>query len=35
VLLPKDWQDQLPAGFAAEVRQKGASVACIDRIGMI
>jgi hypothetical protein len=35
VLLPKDWQDELPPGFAAEVRQKGASMACIDRIGMI
>lgn len=35
VLLPREWQDGLPAGFAAEVRQKGASVACIDRIGMI
>lgn len=35
VLLPKDWQDQLPPGYASELRQKGASVACIDRIGMI
>ncbi len=35
VLLPKAWQDELPAGFAAELRQKGASLACIDRIGMI
>jgi hypothetical protein len=35
VLLPRDWQDGLPPGFAAEVRQKGASMACIDRIGMI
>jgi hypothetical protein len=35
VLLPKAWQDELPAGFAAELRQKGASMACIDRIGMI
>lgn len=35
VLLPKAWQDELPAGFAAELRRKGASLACIDRIGMI
>jgi hypothetical protein len=35
VLLPRDWQDQLPAGFGAALRQKGASLACIDRIGMI
>ena len=35
VLVPRDWQDQLPAGFSAALRQKGASLACIDRIGMI
>jgi hypothetical protein len=35
VLLPKAWQDELPPGFATELRQKGASLACIDRIGMI
>jgi hypothetical protein len=35
VLLPKDWEDQLPPGFAAGLRQKGASLACIDKIGMI
>ncbi|MRW88774.1 hypothetical protein GJ699_02105 [Duganella sp. FT80W] len=35
VLLPKDWQEHLPPGFAAGLRQKGASLACIDRIGMI
>ncbi|MQA23616.1 hypothetical protein [Rugamonas rivuli] len=35
VLLPKAWQGELPAGFAAELRQKGATLACIDRIGMI
>jgi hypothetical protein len=35
VLLPRDWQEQLPAGFSAALRQKGASLACIDRIGMI
>ncbi len=35
VLLPKDWQDHLPPGYAAGLRQKGASLACIDKIGMI
>jgi hypothetical protein len=35
VLLPKDWEHQLPPGFAAGLRQKGASLACIDKIGMI
>ena len=35
ILLPRDWQDELPPGFTAALRQKGASVACIDRIGMI
>lgn len=35
VLLPKDWEEQLPPGYAAGLRQKGASLACIDRIGMI
>ena len=35
VLLPKDWLELLPAGFGAELRRKGASVACIERIGMI
>ncbi|WP_373991882.1 hypothetical protein [Duganella sp. BuS-21] len=35
VLLPKDWQEQLPPGYAAGLRQKGASLACIDKIGMI
>ncbi|MYN42488.1 hypothetical protein GTP55_24410 [Duganella sp. FT109W] len=35
VLLPKDWQDHLPPGFAAGLREKGASLACIDKIGMI
>ncbi|HEX8405665.1 MAG TPA: hypothetical protein VF670_13680 [Duganella sp.] len=35
VLLPKDWEGALPPGFQADLRQKGASLACIDRIGMI
>ncbi|MYM88765.1 hypothetical protein GTP91_16480 [Rugamonas sp. FT82W] len=35
VLLPKAWEPELPPGFVAELRQRGASVACIERIGMI
>lgn len=35
VLLPKDWQDHLAPGFSAGLRQKGATLACIDKIGMI
>lgn len=35
VLLPKAWQASLAPGFVAGLREKGASVACIDRIGMI
>jgi hypothetical protein len=35
VLLPKDWEHHFPPGFAAGLRQKGATLACIDKIGMI
>ncbi|AVR96548.1 hypothetical protein [Pseudoduganella armeniaca] len=35
VLLPAAWQDELPAGFAAALRARGAALACIDRIGLI
>ncbi|USX12234.1 hypothetical protein NHH88_21355 [Oxalobacteraceae bacterium OTU3CAMAD1] len=35
VLLPKAWEEWLPPGFKADLRQKGATLACIDRIGMI
>ncbi|MET0320741.1 MAG: hypothetical protein ABW069_08480 [Duganella sp.] len=35
VLLPADWQAALPPGYAAQLRARGASVACIGRIGMI
>ncbi|MBA5608684.1 hypothetical protein H3H36_25405 [Duganella sp. FT3S] len=35
VLLPAAWQGQLPDGFAAALRARGASHACIERIGMI
>lgn len=35
ILLPADWAGTLPAGFQAQLRQRGASLACIGRIGMI
>ena len=35
VLLPRDWQEALPPEFTAELRRRGASLACIDRIGII
>ncbi|WUR15575.1 hypothetical protein E7V67_010880 [[Empedobacter] haloabium] len=35
VLLPAAWQDGLPPGFAAALHARGASLACIDRIGLI
>ncbi|MYM37759.1 hypothetical protein [Duganella qianjiadongensis] len=35
VLLPADWSASLPAGYQARLRQRGASLACISRIGMI
>ncbi|MES2317410.1 MAG: hypothetical protein V4631_07920 [Pseudomonadota bacterium] len=35
VLLPKAWEAALPADFAAGLKEKGASIACIDRIGII
>lgn len=35
VLLPAAWQGQLPDGFAAALRARGASHVCIERIGMI
>jgi hypothetical protein len=35
VLLPLDWQSALPAAYVAALRARGASLACIDRIGMI
>lgn len=34
VLLPRAWEGELPEGFAAALRAKGASMACIERIGM-
>jgi hypothetical protein len=35
VLLPRAWQAQLPVGFAEDLRARGASVACVERIGII
>ncbi|HJV01701.1 MAG TPA: hypothetical protein VJ752_14250 [Burkholderiaceae bacterium] len=35
VLLPAAWHGQLPDGFGAALRARGASHACIERIGMI
>jgi hypothetical protein len=35
VLLPKSWESALPDGFAAGLRASGASMACIDRIGIL
>lgn len=34
ILLPRAWESTLPAGFAEALRGKGASMACIERIGM-
>jgi len=35
ILLPQAWQDALPEGFAPGVRALGASLACVERIGII
>ncbi|MGJ7916343.1 hypothetical protein ACI48D_12825 [Massilia sp. LXY-6] len=35
ILLPRAWQEQLPEGFAEGLRAQGASVACVERIGII
>lgn len=35
VLLPRASEAQVPAGFAAALRERGASFACVDRIGLI
>ena len=34
VLLPRAWESELAPDFAAALRAKGASMACIERIGM-
>jgi hypothetical protein len=35
VLVPRAWQDALPAGMAEELRARGASFATVERIGLI
>jgi hypothetical protein len=35
IVLPKAWEASLAPGFAAQLQEKGASMVCIDRIGMI
>jgi hypothetical protein len=35
ILLPRASQEQLPDGFAEQLRGQGASVACVERIGII
>jgi hypothetical protein len=35
ILLPRAWQEGLPDGFAEQLRAQGASVACVERIGLI
>jgi hypothetical protein len=35
IVLPRAWQAGLPEGFVDEVRARGASVACVERIGII
>ncbi|NHZ98674.1 hypothetical protein [Massilia sp. CCM 8734] len=35
ILLPKTWEDALAPGFAEALRERGASVALVERIGII
>ena len=35
ILLPRAWQERLPEGFAEQLRMRGASLACVERIGII
>jgi hypothetical protein len=35
ILLPKAWESALPAGFVSALSAKGASLACVERIGII
>jgi hypothetical protein len=35
IVLPRAWQDALPTGFAEALRAQGASVACVEQIGII
>ena len=35
ILLPRAWQEGLPEGYTEQLRAQGASVACVERIGII
>jgi hypothetical protein len=35
VLLPREWEGRLPAGLREALRERGASLACVERIGII
>jgi hypothetical protein len=35
VLVPRAWEAQLPPGWRETLRARGASLACVDRIGII
>jgi hypothetical protein len=35
VLVPRAWQSELPAGMIEALRARGASLACVERIGLI
>jgi hypothetical protein len=35
VLLPRAWQEQLPAGWVEALRAQGASAVCVERLGII
>lgn len=35
ILLPKEWETALPQGMREELRARGASLACVERIGII
>jgi hypothetical protein len=35
IVLPHAWRAGLPQGFAEDVRARGASVSCVERIGII
>ena len=35
ILVPRAWEPQLPPGWREALRERGASIVCIDRIGII
>jgi len=35
ILLPRAWEGQLPLGWREQLKTRGASLACVDRIGII